>query len=106
VRVASAAKKIENALQDHLQIKDAVGAVGDILGKAIAKKGGGVYQQLKEVTESIQSLKNQVDVLRGPLGRPGISSAERDAIQGLTSSTSKQIDRVEKILELARKAAP
>lgn len=99
------ASKIERNLTDHLSLSDIAGAVKDIMGKPIAKAGGGSYKHIDEVTFALKGLKNQIRELSAILQKGGMNRQQTIATEKLLSDTSKHVDRVEKILNVARDVA-
>ena len=76
----SAIQKITNIIDDHLQPKDIVGAVKDMVGNPVPKSTGVYYNHAKEVTEALMGLRNHVQTLNG-VNNVSATTATEKAIQ-------------------------
>ena len=102
-KVASLQRNITNNIRDHLSPTDIAGAVKDILGNPVTGAGGKTYDHLGEVSGALGGLKNSAQELKGMLEAGGLSKAQEAAISKTLGQVSGHIDRVEKILDTARK---
>jgi hypothetical protein len=61
-----AIKKIDNIIKDHLKPGpkgDISGTVSDMVGNPIRKPGGGFFDHVKEMNDTVRGLRNQIRIL-------------------------------------------
>ena len=72
---------------------DETSAYQDLLGNPIQTASGFARQHLKEVTEAVGGLRNQIDAINPRLSYPDITNAERNFLTDRLREASKLIDR-------------
>jgi Bacterial toxin 28 len=78
----AAIRKIGNNIQDHLTPDDISGALRDMMGNPVPKPGGGYYDHLQELTNALQGLRRQADVLQG-VNNPAAQAARQRALDAI-----------------------
>jgi hypothetical protein len=76
----SAISKIDNIIKDHLKPHDFSGTSRDMLGNPVPKSGGGYYNHLEEMNNSLQGLRNNAKTLEGT-NNPEAQKAYKKAIE-------------------------
>ena len=97
-------KKVDN-YAGHLKESDMTGAIRDIFGDPVLKKDGTPFQHLKEVTDALGGVKNQLKKLQVGIRRGTFTEDVLEHAKTLQSALNKQKTRLEKILAAARKEA-
>lgn len=87
-RIESGYRKID----DHLQKKDIEGAIEDLRGFPIKKKGGGDFQHLKEVADAMAGLEKETRSLRKSLKNPNLTTEAKKAICQAIKEFEKYIE--------------
>jgi hypothetical protein len=90
--------KIDRIINDHLTEKDIQGLTRDLSANPVPKPGGGSWQHLKEVTEALKGLKNEIQGLKGSLRNPRLDPMAANDIQCAIDKAQNYITRVEKII--------
>jgi RHS repeat-associated protein len=66
-QIKCAVQKIQNTLKHHVKPGpkgDVAGTVGDILGRPIPKPGGGTFDHIKEMQDTLRGLRKQMETLK------------------------------------------
>jgi RHS repeat-associated protein len=82
-KIKRAIEKIRNAIRDHVTPDDIAGAGADALGNPIPKAGGGFWDHLQEMTNTLRGLRTNEALLRNvddPEAQAAAQAA-REAIQ-------------------------
>jgi uncharacterized protein RhaS with RHS repeats len=87
-KAKAAVDKIRNILKNHLKPGskgDISGTVGDMVGRPIPKPGGGMFDHIKEMQDTLRGLRKHMDTLKNfkdPAGRQALKDAE-DAVKAI-----------------------
>ena len=63
-------KKIDNIIRDHAKPTDFSGVAKELSGERIPKPGGGFYDHVREMQQSVRNLQGHVDDLANSLNNP------------------------------------
>jgi RHS repeat-associated protein len=78
----SAINRVINTMRDHLSDSDLTGAISDMVGNPVPKRGGGYYDHAREVNQALNGLRNQIRRLEGSAS-PQAQAARQAAIEAL-----------------------
>ncbi len=92
----------KNAVKDHLNVDDLIGAISDIFGNPITK-GKRLYQHEREVRDALRSLDNAIGSLEHQLRNGSLSDSERALVEEAINALRSQKDGVQQILNDATK---
>jgi hypothetical protein len=90
--------KIDNIIQDHAKPHDFDGVAKELAGERIPKPGGGYWDHVGEMKQSVKDLQKHVRVLENSLKDPSHSPAVRSYIQGAIDKGTDMISRMQKAL--------
>jgi hypothetical protein len=90
--------KIDNIIQDHAKPHDFDGVAKELAGEPIPKPGGGYWDHVGEMKQSVKDLQKHVRTLENSLKDPSHSPAVRAYIQEAINKGSDMISRMQKAL--------
>jgi len=98
-------RKTDN-LAGHLTEKDIAGAIRDINGNPVINQATGqAWDHLKEVTDALGGLKNQIKKLNKGIEGGKFSGEALDKAKDLRSNLQKQADNIQGVLDRAKNKA-
>ena len=71
---------VENAISNHLTMRDLMGAAKETVGFVI-RRGSKAYDHRRELIETAANLRKRVQALRGSLNDPSHGAATREVVQ-------------------------
>ncbi|SEM77963.1 polymorphic toxin type 28 domain-containing protein [Lihuaxuella thermophila] len=80
-RQRAVVETIDNLINDHLKPHDFTGAERDLQGNPVPRKGGGYYNHLQEMVDTLIGLKNARRKLSGALKNPNLAPDVRQTLQ-------------------------
>ena len=90
-------RTIENVIANNAKPHDFSGVASELAGKPIPKPGGGVYDHVTEMKQSVTSLEKSIDGLKGSLENPNLNAPTQRVI-------AQAIERAETYLTRMREA--
>ena len=90
--------RLDNIVNDHLTEQDLSGALRDIQGDPVPRVGGGYYDHLDEVKNSLRGLYAVEKCLQGSLRNPNLDPATRAALESGLSKAQQYIGKINEIL--------
>ncbi|MBM7615103.1 RHS repeat-associated core domain-containing protein [Alkaliphilus hydrothermalis] len=84
--------KLDNLIKDHLKETDFSGALRDLQGNPVSKPGGGYWDHLGEMQDTLTGLQRVQKGLEGSLNN--LDSATRQFLQESLDSASQYIQRI------------
>ncbi len=90
--------RLDNIVNDHLTEQDLSGALRDIQGDPVPRIGGGYYDHLDEVKNSLRGLYAVEKSLHGSLRNPNLDPAARAALESGLSKAQQYIGKINEIL--------
>jgi hypothetical protein len=82
--VGEAATKVQNILKNNFSVKDIVGALRDMMGNPVLKKGGGFWDHAGDLNNTLRGLRSAVETLKG-VNSPEAKQAYNLAIQTINT---------------------
>ena len=73
--------KMSRILRDHAKPHDFTGVVKELSGQKIRKPGGGYYNHVKEMVDTVQGIDNQLIKLEGMLKNPRLLPENRAVLE-------------------------
>ena len=86
--------KLDNLIKDHLKETDFSGALRDLQGNPVPKPGGGYWNHLGEMKDTLTGLKRVQSGLEGSLKNPNLNSATRELLKESLDKATLYIQRI------------
>lgn len=90
--------KIDNIIEDHAKPHDFSGVAKELAGEPIPKPGGGFWDHVGEMKQSVKDLQKHVRALENSLKDPSHSSAVRSYVQEAIDKGKDMISRMRSAL--------
>ena len=91
--------KLQNTIKDHLTEMDFSGMLRDVKGNPVPKPGGGFWDHLGEMKDSLKGLQGAKRSLEGSLKNPNLDSFTRKILQANLNQASYYINTVSTIFK-------
>ncbi|MCG8516063.1 MAG: polymorphic toxin type 28 domain-containing protein, partial [Halanaerobiales bacterium] len=85
--------KLDNLIKNHLKETDFSGALRDLQGNPVPKPGGGYWNHLGEMQDTLTGLQRVQKGLKGSLKNPNLDSATRQFLQDSLDNATHYIQK-------------
>ena len=94
--------RLNNIVSNHLTEQDFSGALRDIQGDPVPRPGGGYFDHLDEVKNSLRGLYSVEKSLQGSLTNPNLDPAARAALESGLNKAQLYIGKINELLNGGR----